>query len=50
MALLELFGRVGAVEFRHSGPIWVNAGVTNGSITISIVAVVAHWPADGVNV
>jgi hypothetical protein len=48
--LFELFGREGAVEFRHNGPIWVNVGVTNGSMTISIVAVLAHWPAEGVKV
>jgi hypothetical protein len=50
MALFELPGRAGAVELRHRGPIWVNAGATSGSITISIVAVVAHWPTDGVKV
>jgi hypothetical protein len=50
MALVEVPGSNGAVELRHSGPIWVNAGVINGSITIFIVAVVAHWPADGVKV
>jgi hypothetical protein len=27
MALLEVFGREGAVEFWHSGPICVNVGV-----------------------
>jgi hypothetical protein len=50
IALFELPGSDGAVELRHSGPIWVNDGVNNGSITIIIVAVVAHWPADGVKV
>jgi hypothetical protein len=50
MALFELPGRAGAAELRHSGPIWVNVGDTRGSITISIEAVVAHWPADGVKV
>jgi hypothetical protein len=50
MALFELPGRAGAVELRHRGPIWVNVGITRGSITISIVTVVAHWPADGVKV
>jgi hypothetical protein len=50
MALLEVPGRAGAVELRQSGPICVNAGVTNGSITISIVADAAHWPAEGVKV
>jgi hypothetical protein len=50
MALFELPGSDGAVELRHRGPIWVNVGVNNGSITISIVAAEAHWPADGVKV
>jgi hypothetical protein len=50
MPLLEVPGSEGAVELIHSGPIWVNAGVTSASITISIVAVAAHWPADGVKV
>ena len=48
--LFELPGSDGAVELRHRGPIWVNVGVTNGLITISIVADAAHWPADGVKV
>jgi hypothetical protein len=50
MALFELPGSDGAVELRHRGPIWVNVGVNNGSITISIVAAEAHWLADGVKV
>jgi hypothetical protein len=41
-ALFEVFGRDGAAEFRHSGPICVNAGVIRGSITIVIEAVAAH--------
>ena len=39
---VELVGRVGAVEFRQSGPICVNVGIIEVVITISIVAVVAH--------
>jgi hypothetical protein len=39
---VELVGRAGAVEFWQSGPICVNTGVTDGVITILIVAVVAH--------
>jgi hypothetical protein len=48
--LFEVPGREGADEFWHKGPIWENDGVSNGSITIFIVTVVAHWPADGVKV
>jgi hypothetical protein len=48
--LFELPGSDGAAELRHRGPIWVNEGVTDGSVTISIVAVAAHCPADGVKV
>ena len=50
MPFVEVAGRAGGTEFWQSGPIWVNAGVTSGSVTIAIVAVVAHWPADGVKV
>jgi hypothetical protein len=43
MALFEVVGSIGAVEFRHSGPIWVNEGtITGGVTTITIVEVVAH--------
>jgi hypothetical protein len=48
--LLELAGNRGAVEFRHSGPIGANVGIICGSTVIIKVAVVAHWPAVGVNV
>ena len=50
MPFVEVAGRAGGTEFWHSGPICVNTGVTSGSVTIAIVAVVAHWPADGVKV
>jgi hypothetical protein len=50
MALFEVFGSDGAAEFRHNGPICVNAGVILAVITIFIVAVAAHWPAEGVKV
>jgi hypothetical protein len=39
---VELSGRTGGAEFRQSGPIWVNVGVMDVAITISIVAVEAH--------
>ena len=48
--LLEVAGRTGAVLFWHSGPICVNEGVTFGLTATVNVAVVAHWPAAGVNV
>jgi hypothetical protein len=40
--LVELFGRDGAIEFRHRGPICVNVGVIEVVTRIFIVAVVAH--------
>jgi hypothetical protein len=42
MALFEVFGRDGAVEFWHSGPICVNVGVILAVTTISIVVAAAH--------
>ena len=50
MLLLEVAGSTGAILFWHNGPICVKVGVIWFVITISIVAVVAHWPAAGVNV
>jgi hypothetical protein len=50
MALFEVFGREGAVEFWHNGPTSVNAGVICGLVTIAIVVEVAHCPAAGVKV
>ena len=48
--LLDVVGNAGAVAFWHSGPICVNVGVTCALIVTLRVAVVAHWPAAGVNV
>ena len=50
MPLFDVVGRTGAVLFWHNGPIAVNNGVICGFITIVSVAVIAHWPAAGVNV
>ena len=50
MPLVEVVGNAGAALFWQSGPIGVNAGVICGSIVMTNGAVVAHWPADGVNV
>jgi hypothetical protein len=51
MEFVEVLGRAGAAEFLHSGPIWVNRGSIDGGITtIVMVLVVAHRPAEGVNV
>ena len=47
--LLDVGGSVGAVEFWHSGPTWVNVGVTLPLMVIAIVAVVPQL-VDGVNV
>ena len=48
--LFDITGSAGAVLFRQSGPIGVNTGITWLAITTSMVVVVAHWPAAGVNV
>ena len=50
MPLLEIAGNAGAAAFWHNGPMALNVGVTCGSIVMLSVVVVAHWPADGVNV
>jgi hypothetical protein len=50
IALFEVAGKAGGVELRQRGPIWVNDGVSWGSTTMVMVAVAAHWPADGVKV
>ena len=50
MPLLEVAGNAGATLFRHNGPMVLNTGVTEISIVISIVVVLAHCPASGVNV
>ena len=48
--LLDDVGNAGAPEFWHSGPIAVNVGVTGALMVTSMVVVVPHWPAFGVNV
>ena len=48
--LLDVVGNAGALEFWQSGPIAENVGVTCGSTVMLSVAVIAHCPADGVNV
>jgi len=50
MPLFEVAGNVGAVLFWQSGPICVNVGVICALIVMLSDAVVAHCPADGVNV
>src|SRR5512140_3205687 len=47
--LVELAGKAGAALLRHNGPIAVNSGTAGLVISMSIVAVVAHCPAVGVN-
>ena len=50
MLLFDVVGSIGAVAFWHSGPGWVNVGVTVALMVISIVAVAAQPGDDGVNV
>lgn len=50
MPLTDVVGRIGSAEFWQSGPMPSNMGVTWLVISTSIVAVVPHWPAAGVNV
>ena len=51
VTLVELTGKLGATAFKHNGPICVKVGVLFGAvISISIVVVVAHCPASGLNV
>jgi hypothetical protein len=47
---VELTGKLGAVEFRHNGPIAVKIGVTFWLTVIVNVVDVAHCPAFGVKV
>jgi hypothetical protein len=49
-ALLEVVGNTGAVVPLQNGTIGANVGVTIGVTVTGKVAVVAHWPAVGVNV
>ena len=50
MPLFDVVGNAGATAFWHNGPICINVGIICDEIVISIVAVIAHWPAFGVNV
>ncbi len=50
MPLLEVVGRAGMVAPEQYGPTAVNVGVTWEVMVIVRLAVVAHWPASGVNV
>ncbi len=50
MLLFDVVGNAGAVALRQRGPICVNVAFTLPVITISIFAVVAHWPPEGVKV
>ena len=50
MPLVEVAGKAGAVEFWHSGPIWVKVGVMLLVTTMLIVVEAAHCPPFGVNV
>ena len=47
---VEVVGRTGAVDPLHIGAIAVNVGVILELTVTVTVAVVAHWPAFGVNV
>ena len=42
MPFIDVVGRSGAAEFKHSGPIALNIGVICGSIVMFIVVCVAH--------
>ena len=48
--LLEVVGNAVSVAPEHIGATAVNVGVMFGLTVIVNVVVVAHWPADGVNV
>ena len=50
MPLLDVADRIGDVVPLHIGAMGVKAGVTLGLTVTFKVAVVAHCPADGVNV
>jgi hypothetical protein len=47
--LFETAARV-KISPEHIGGTWVNTGVIRGSTVTVIMAVIAHWPIDGVNV
>ena len=48
--LVEVVGNAGAVAFWHKGPMGVNVGVNCGLTVMVRLALMAHCPADGVNV
>ena len=48
--LIDVFGNTGAAVPEQIGAITAKVGVTAGVTVTSIVVVVAHWPASGVNV
>jgi hypothetical protein len=48
--LVELVCRAGGVEFWQRGPMGVKVGVISVVMTMSMVTVLAHWPAVGVKV
>jgi hypothetical protein len=48
--LVELIGKLGAMLPKHNGPILAKVGIIEVVITISMVPMVAHCPASGVNV
>lgn len=50
MELIDIPGKVGAVLFWHNGPIGVSVGVVGKFTVTTIVAMLAHCPAVGLNV
>ena len=50
MPFSEVVGRVPGVAPTQYGPNWVKVGVAFGFTTTVMVVVLAHCPADGVNV
>jgi hypothetical protein len=50
MPLLEVVGNTGAADPTQTAGMAVKVGVTFGLTVTLSVAVVAHWPAVGVNV
>ena len=50
MPFVDVNGNTGATDPSQIGAIAAKVGVTLGVTVTSIVVVVAHWPASGVNV
>ena len=48
--MVDVVGNTGAVVPEQIGAMAANVGVTAGFTVTVTVAVVAHWPASGVNV